>query len=125
MISLAMLFFLDAFSVLRLHRTELGQQVLDYLEENAGQPAAGLLYTLLGLGMVVLARHQQIPAYYPLYGIGGWVSLVGIRFFEPGFARKFYLRWVFNCNPWRRRMLFGFEVTCGIYLALLALLLTK
>lgn len=123
LMSLATLFFIDAFSVLRLHGSEMGRQVMDAVEEDSGQPVAGLLYTLLGLGMVVLARHQAIPAYYPMYGIGGWISLIGIRFFEPGFARNFYLRWVFHGNPWRRRLLFGLEVSCGFYLAFLALLL--
>lgn len=123
LISLTILFFADAFSVLKLHQSKTGKDVLDYLEEDSGQPAAGFLYTLLGLGMVVLARHQGIALYYPLYGMGGWISLIGIRFFEPGFARRFYLGWVFHCNPWRRRMLFGLELACGIYLAFLTLLL--
>ena len=123
--TLSLLFFLDAFSILRLHGTETGQQVLDYLQEDTGQPSAGFLYTLMGIGMVILARHQAVPIYFPLYGIGGWVSLMGVRFFEQGFARRYYLRWVFHSNPWRRRLLFGFEVVCGIYLATLAWLLAR
>ena len=116
----SLMFLADATAVFRLRQSDTREQILDFLNPNAGHPGAGTFYCTLGIGLILTARHETHPLCYGLYVIGAWISFLGVRFFEAGFMYRFFVRFFLDISTVKRCVIGSTETLLGLYLAFLS-----
>lgn len=108
--------WMDALAIWKAHRAEALSQVLEWVQPDSRHPALGVLYIGIGLSLVVAARAHASWLLLPCYGLGGGISFLGVRFFEPGFTRRFLENWVLRAGDRGRILLpVAFEFAIGLY----------